>query len=101
MPRLQVYLPDDLCCAVKDRGLPASELLRRAVQAELRRQTLLEEAARYVDELVAEVGPLTTRQWPRPRPSETRSDGPGTQAGRRDATGARLRRRVTPCPTEP
>ncbi len=54
---MQVYLPDDLYRAVKDRGLPASDLLRRAVQAELRRQTLLEETARYVDELVAEVGP--------------------------------------------
>ncbi len=53
---MQVYLPDDLYRAVKDRGLPASDLLRRAVQAELRRQTLLEETARYVDELVAEVG---------------------------------------------
>ena len=56
MPRIQVYLPDDLYRAVKDRGLPASDLLRRAVQAELRRQTILEETARYVDELVAEVG---------------------------------------------
>jgi post-segregation antitoxin (ccd killing protein) len=56
MPRMQVYLPDDLYHAVKDRGLPASDLLRRAVQAELRRQTLLEETARYVNELVAEVG---------------------------------------------
>jgi post-segregation antitoxin (ccd killing protein) len=56
MPRLQVYLPDDLYRAVKDRGLPASDLLRRAVQAELRRQTLLEETARYVAGLVAEVG---------------------------------------------
>lgn len=54
---MQVYLPDDLYRAVKDRGLPASDLLRRAVQAELRRQTLLEETARYVDELVTEVGP--------------------------------------------
>ena len=56
MPRMQVYLPDDLYRAVKDRGLPASDLLRRAVQAELRRQTLLAETTRYVDELVAEVG---------------------------------------------
>jgi len=53
---MQVYLPEDLYRAVKDRGLPASDLLRRAVQAELRRQTLLEETARYLDELVAEVG---------------------------------------------
>jgi hypothetical protein len=56
MPRMQVYLPDDLYRAVKDRGLPASDLLRRAVQAELRRRALLEETARYLDELVAEVG---------------------------------------------
>ena len=53
---MQVYLPDDLYRAVKDRGLPASDLLRRAVQAEIQRQTLLEEAARYIDELVTEVG---------------------------------------------
>jgi hypothetical protein len=57
MPRMQVYLPDDLYRAVKDRGLPASDLLRKAVQGELRRQMILEETARYVDELVAEVGP--------------------------------------------
>jgi hypothetical protein len=57
MPRMQVYLPDDLYRAVKDRGLPASDLLRRAVLAELRRQTILEETARYVGDLVAEVGP--------------------------------------------
>ena len=31
MPRMQVYLPDDLYRAVKDRGLPASDLPCRAV----------------------------------------------------------------------
>ena len=51
-----MYLPDDLYRAVKDRGLPASELLQRAVQAELRRQGLLEETDRYLQDLVAEVG---------------------------------------------
>jgi hypothetical protein len=56
MPRMQVYLPEDLYRAVKDRGLPASELLQRAVQAELRRQGLLEETDRYLQDLVAEVG---------------------------------------------
>jgi post-segregation antitoxin (ccd killing protein) len=56
MPRMQVYLPEDLYRAVKDRGLPASELLQRAVQAELRRQGLLEETERYLQDLVAEVG---------------------------------------------
>jgi post-segregation antitoxin (ccd killing protein) len=56
MPRMQVYLPNDLYRAVKDRGLPASDLLQRAVQAELRRQGLLEETDRYLHDLVAEVG---------------------------------------------
>ena len=41
---------------MKDRGLPASELLQRAVQTEVRRQGLLEETERYLQDLVAEVG---------------------------------------------
>ena len=56
MPRLQVYLPDELYRAVKERKLPASELLQGAVRAELRRQELLEETDRYLSELVVEVG---------------------------------------------
>ncbi len=56
MPRMQVYLPDDLYKAVKERGLPASELLQMAVAAELRRQELNEQADAYLAELVAEVG---------------------------------------------
>lgn len=56
MPRLQVYLPEDLYRAAKERGLPASELLQGAVRAELRRQDLLSETDRYLAELVDEVG---------------------------------------------
>lgn len=56
MPRLQVYLPDDLYKAVKERGLPASELLQGAVRAELRRRELLDETDRYLAELTEEVG---------------------------------------------
>jgi post-segregation antitoxin (ccd killing protein) len=56
MPRLQVYLPDELYRAVKERQLPASELLQGAVRVELRRQELLEETDRYLSELVDEVG---------------------------------------------
>ena len=55
MPRLQVYLPEDLYREVKDRRLPASELLQRAVRAELRRQELLAETDGYLAELVDEV----------------------------------------------
>lgn len=54
---MQVYLPDDLYAQVKARSLPASELLQKAVRAELRRQELLAETDRYVADLVAEVGP--------------------------------------------
>jgi post-segregation antitoxin (ccd killing protein) len=62
MPRMQVYLPDDLYRAVKERGLPASELLQEAVEAELRRQRLNDEAESYVAELVAEVGKPSARE---------------------------------------
>jgi post-segregation antitoxin (ccd killing protein) len=62
MPRLQVYLPDDLYDALKAQGLPASELLQEAVRLELRRRALLEETDGYVAELIDEVGQPTTRE---------------------------------------
>jgi hypothetical protein len=55
MPRMQVYLPDELYQAVKARRLPASELLQGAVQAELRRLELIEAADDYIADLAAEV----------------------------------------------
>ena len=65
MPRMQVYLPDALYRAVKERGLPASELLQEAVEAELRRQRLNDEGERYVAELVAEVGEPSVKEQAR------------------------------------
>jgi post-segregation antitoxin (ccd killing protein) len=62
MPRMQVYLPEELYRAVKERKLPASELLQEAVEAELRRRALNEEAERYVDELMAEVGEPSVKE---------------------------------------
>ncbi len=62
MPRLQVYLPDDLHEELKQRGLPASELLQIALRAELERQDALDETARYLDGLIAEVGEPSERQ---------------------------------------
>lgn len=53
---MQVYLPEPLYTRVKARDLPVSELLQRALEAELRRLDLLAETDRYVQELVAEVG---------------------------------------------
>jgi post-segregation antitoxin (ccd killing protein) len=61
MPRMQVYLPDALYRAVKERGLPASELLQEAVQAELRRHQLNDAADTYLAELIAEVGEPSAR----------------------------------------
>lgn len=62
MPRMQVYLPDELYQVVKERNLPASELLQEAVEAELRRQRLNEEAQTHVGELIAEVGEPSARE---------------------------------------
>jgi hypothetical protein len=62
MPRMQVYLPDELYSAVKKRQLPASELLQEAVRVEIRRRELLAESDKYIAELTAEVGRGTPRQ---------------------------------------
>lgn len=62
MPRMQVYLPDELYKAVKEHDLPASELLQAAVEAEIRRQRLNDEAETYVAELVADVGEPSGRE---------------------------------------
>jgi len=67
MPRLQVYLPDDLYAEVKSQGLPASELLQKAVRAELRRRKLEAETDAYLAELVAEVGEPTAAEQARAR----------------------------------
>lgn len=56
MPRIQVYLPDDLYRAVKERGLGPSGLLQEAIRIELRRLHLLEETDLYLAELFDEVG---------------------------------------------
>ena len=53
---MQVYLPDELYRAVKERGLSASELLQQAVRAELRRQGILDETDRYLADLAEKVG---------------------------------------------
>ena len=62
MPRMQVYLPEAMYQQVKARGLPVSELLQKALEAEMRRQDLLSETDRYLAGLVAEVGKPTPAQ---------------------------------------
>ena len=64
---MQLYLPDDLYELVKSRGLPASELLQKAVRAELHRLDLLEENARYLAQLEEEVGEPSPAEQARAR----------------------------------
>lgn len=56
MPRIQIYLPDDLYEAVKSRGLPISELSQDAVRAVLRRELLRAETESYLDVLAGRLG---------------------------------------------
>jgi post-segregation antitoxin (ccd killing protein) len=65
MPRLQVYLPDDLYDALKSRDLPASELLQEAVRAELERRDAIDATDEYLATLADEVGEPTSRQQSR------------------------------------
>lgn len=62
MPRMQVYLPDDLHRAVKERGLPVSELLQDAIRAELNTQDKIRAIDEYLDELRKEVGEPTPEE---------------------------------------
>lgn len=62
---MQVYLPEDLHRAVKERGLAASELLQEAIRIELRRQELVEASDAYLSELLGEVGQPTPEETAR------------------------------------
>lgn len=62
MRRMQLHLPDELYDLVKASGLPASELLQKAVRAEVRRLDLLAETDKYVAELIKEVGTPSTKE---------------------------------------
>lgn len=65
MPRMQLYLPDELYELVKSRGLAASELLQNAVRAEVKRLDLLAKTDEYVARLEADVGQPTTKEHER------------------------------------
>jgi hypothetical protein len=73
---MQVYLPDDLYREVKERNLPASELLQAAVRAEVRRLDLLAATHRHLAERAGDGG----------EPS-------GAERERADVLGRRLSRR--------
>jgi len=78
---MQVYLPAAMYEQVKARGLPVSELLQKAVQAELRRLDLLAESDRYLADLVAEVGQPGPTQRGRAAALARRIARPAPKAG--------------------
>ncbi len=81
MPRMQVYLPEELYRQVKTRGLAVSELLQKALAAEMRRQDLLAETEKYLAGLTKRVG--------EPSPAEqARADAWVRKAARRPARKA-------------
>ncbi len=98
MPRMQVYLPDDLYEQLKTRRLPASKLLQEAVRAELRRQDLLGETDSYLAELLAEVGEPSPeeRTRARPWPAGSPPGGRRRQMTRSPDAGPGFRRRHPP-----
>jgi ATP-dependent Clp protease ATP-binding subunit ClpA len=63
MPKINVYLPDDLADAVKDAGVPVSAVCQRALEQSVRRITSIREiAASPVHDLPAEpLLPFTAR----------------------------------------
>jgi len=65
MPRMQVYLPEDLFKEVKTRQLRVSELLQQAVRAEVRRLDSVENTDTYLRELVADVGEPSAKELAR------------------------------------
>src|SRR2546430_11398091 len=44
MPKINVYLPDELAEAVKDSGVPVSAICQRALEQSVRRVTAIREA---------------------------------------------------------
>jgi post-segregation antitoxin (ccd killing protein) len=65
MPRMQVYLSDELHRQVKQEGLPVSEILQEALREELTRRERLAATDEYLQELVAEVGEPTAEDYAR------------------------------------
>jgi post-segregation antitoxin (ccd killing protein) len=88
MPRVQVYLPENLFAELKSRGLPASELLQVAVQADIARQDAIDATDLYLAELKAEVGEPSTEDCARARAIVRRISRPSTERGGLKRVGA-------------
>lgn len=62
MPRVNIWLPDELHRAAKDLELPVSELAQKAVSAEIERRRKVEALDAYLAELDSELGPASVDQ---------------------------------------
>ncbi len=88
MPRLQVYLPDELHRKAKELGLPASKLLQDAIRDAIRRRALATEMDRYLAGLRAEVGEPTKAQKARATAKARRILGKDRKAAIRSTRAA-------------
>jgi ATP-dependent Clp protease ATP-binding subunit ClpC len=79
MPKINVYLPEDLAEAVREAGVPVSAVCQRALEQAVRRVTAIRETA---------VADLSARSWPRGSP--TSRPGRVTYSG---SASSRLERR--------
>jgi post-segregation antitoxin (ccd killing protein) len=62
MPRVNIWLPEDLHREAKDLHLPLSELAQRAIAAEVERHRKAAALDAYLAELDNELGPATSDQ---------------------------------------
>lgn len=67
MPKINVYLPDDLAEAVKEAGVPVTAVCQRALEQAVRRVTAIRETA--LGDLDGEPRSLSTHSRRSPRPS--------------------------------
>lgn len=64
MPKINVYLPDDLADAVRDSGVPVSAICQRALQEAVRRITIIRQTVLTdldTEQLAARLPAFTTR----------------------------------------
>lgn len=83
MPRVHVYLTDDLYQFVKEHQLSASELLQEAIRTEIYQQDLREEMERRINESIGEIPEPSAEAWARVQAlsSRIRSDGTAGAGG--------------------
>ncbi len=62
MPRVNIWLPDELYRPAKELDLPVSELAQKAIAAELERRRKTAALDAYLAELDSELGPATAEE---------------------------------------